>query len=420
MDRGRRAYGFKSTSLARMFVKILGIDRNSRDGKRLTEFKDPKRAGQSVGDIASVIFNLLKDRFGSTVGDGVKLSELHETLDKLSRGSESDVNQDQQTRILQTFVRKLSPVEGKWLTRILLKNMHLGFPSTKTAVFSILHPQAKSLSEKIGDLELLCQKINDPSLDVDEIDVFLFNHFRPMLATRMDIIDSAFEASSLGASEDVPGATSKKISKWGKPTPVSLPSPPFYVETKWDGERFQIHYDGHDFKYFSRRAFDFSHKFNETLTPQLRRQIQPGVESFILDGEMMAYHKRYKMFTQKGYNIDVKTMNKDNPNHCPVFVAFDVVYHNGIVLTRLPLKDRLLKLKSAFVPKEDVIRISEVKILNTKEEVIDCLNTAIDNLEEGLIAKDPNSTYEAGKRLETWLKIKPEVLHLLHQLTCLG
>ncbi|CAL8118040.1 unnamed protein product [Orchesella dallaii] len=410
VDRGRRAYGFKSSVLGRMFAQILGLDKKSKDGRSLLEFKDPERAGALAGDIGTIVQSIMKNRFSSNAdsNNGPTLTDLHEILDRIAKNPENDVNQERQKKILQSFIRKLSPLEGKWLVRILLKEMRLGFSSTKATVYGLLHKQARLLSERIGDLELLCQKLNDPSVEVSDVDISLFNHFCPMLATRMDIIDSTFEAGSSLNDNDSNGATTSKKST--KKDFVSLPPPPFYVETKWDGERFQIHYDGTNFKYLSRRAFDFTRKFDETLTPRLRPMISGTVRSFVMDGEMMAYNKKYKLFTTKGYNIDVKTMNKDNPNHCPVFVAFDLVYFNGDTLIKVPLRERREKLKTVFKVKEDVIRLSEFKTMNSKEQVIETLNNAIDDGEEGLIVKDMNSTYEPGKRGLAWLKIKPEYL----------
>lgn len=94
--------------------------------------------------------------------------------------------------------------------------------------------------------------------------------------------------------------------------------------SQWDGERFQIHYDGRALKYISKQGHDYSLKFNVTLTPRLAPQIKLGARSFILDGEMMAWDKRNKGFTQKGADIDVKNFRPDNLNHCPTYVAFDV------------------------------------------------------------------------------------------------
>lgn len=37
------------------------------------------------------------------------------------------------------------------------------------------------------------------------------------------------------------------------------------------------------------------------------------------------------------------------------------------------------------------------------------LNSAIDNLEEGIVVKEPHSIYKPNARKEGWIKVKPEV-----------
>lgn len=156
---------------------------------------------------------------------------------------------------------------------------------------------------------------------------------------------------------------------------------------------------------------DFTTQFNLTLTPKLEAQIKKSAKSFIIDGEMMAWNKKYNLFTQKGAEIDVKRLRPDNPNHVPVFVAFDVLYYNGEMTINVPLNQRYPILKKILTPKDDVVIIAEQKVVNTKEEVELALNSAIDNLEEGLIVKAYDSVYEPGVRGLSWRKIKPEVWH---------
>src|SRR5207237_5096551 len=92
----------------------------------------------------------------------------------------------------------------------------------------------------------------------------------------------------------------------GRKRPFELPDAPFLIETKWDGERFQIHYELDEstgletFKYFSRNGYDYTQQFGETLTPRLKEQFvqSPKVKSFILDGEMMAWNYARQAFTQ--------------------------------------------------------------------------------------------------------------------------
>jgi ATP-dependent DNA ligase I len=237
-----------------------------------------------------------------------------------------------------------------------------------------------------------------------------------MLCTRMTVIEDGFVMGEYGENNDEnpddkpkdKKSSSKKIKQ------VFLPNPPFIVETKWDGERFHIHYDGTRFKFFSKKGFDYAKNFDQTLTPRLKPLIRSGVKSFVVDGEMMAWHKRNKTFTQKGSEIDVKRMNANNQNHCPCFVAFDVLYYNGEILTEKPLSVRSKVLRQILQPKEEVLLLPEQKLMSDKEEVMEALNEAIDNLEEGLIVKATDSKYEPGERPVTWIKIKPEVFTYLN------
>lgn len=86
----------------------------------------------------------------------------------------------------------------------------------------------------------------------------------------------------------------------------------YYLEIKFDGERFQIHMKNGIFKYFSRNSFDYTQQFGETfesngtLTKYLKNLLNKSVFSFIIDGEMMGWHKTKKSFSSKGNLILMK------------------------------------------------------------------------------------------------------------------
>ena len=258
--------------------------------------------------------------------------------------------------------------------------------------------------------------MNDPSTVLIGTGLSLFNFFRNMLCVRFNISEE----------DEKPGQVStRKATSRRRKEAITIPPSPFTIETKWDGERFQIHYQrdpssGRDiFKYFSRGGFDFTASFTETLTPRLRARFvnSSSIESFILDGEMMAWNYAKQCYTQKGLSIDVKRMTTDNTNHCPTFVAYDVVYYNGQVLTDFPLKRRMEILEQIMIPKESVYDISPKKLGNTMEDVWKALDEAIMNCEEGIVIKDIESTYQPGKRFACWLKLKPEVYTVFMEFT---
>jgi len=238
-----------------------------------------------------------------------------------------------------------------------------------------------------------------------------------MLCHRLDV----------GNKKDEDSETSGKvIIGKSKRNPVTLPPAPFLVETKFDGERFQIHFKrgppGGDavFKFISRNGFEFK-IFNETFAPRFKGLIHQSqshpIESFIIDGEMMAYNYKNKNFTFKGQSMDVKTMrHHEDELHCPAFVAWDLVYFNGDSILHKPLTERMDLLKQVAQPKESVYYISEQKECGTLDEVMKLLDDVIERCEEGVVIKDRRSIYEPGQRKFSWLKLKPEVSELNNNL----
>lgn len=72
----------------------------------------------------------------------------------------------------------------------------------------------------------MCDKLKDPNVRLHEIEIALFEPFRPMLAERCDV---------------------QNIEKHFEKTPGKR-----FVETKLDGERSQVHYSNGKYKYISR------------------------------------------------------------------------------------------------------------------------------------------------------------------------
>ena len=71
----------------------------------------------------------------------------------------------------------------------------------------------------------VCQLLNDPAVRLHEVEVSLFSPFRPMLAERCNVrtVEESMKKSQF-----------------------------YYVEIKYDGERFQLHVENGVFRYFSR------------------------------------------------------------------------------------------------------------------------------------------------------------------------
>lgn len=80
----------------------------------------------------------------------------------------------------------------------------------------------------------------------------------------------------------------------------------YFLEQKFDGERFQIHMKDGKFKFFSRNGFDYTDNYGDSfdsdgvLTKYLKDSLGESTLNFIIDGEMMGWHKTKKIFSSKG------------------------------------------------------------------------------------------------------------------------
>lgn len=381
LDRERSAYGIKEHTLAKIYIRILCLHKQSKDAQSLLNFRSPKNAGTSAGDFGDVAYWVLKNRCSE--GKELTVAQVNTHLDNIAlKHAEHDPRGVDEE--LEIMLQRMSAKEQKWLIRIILKDMKLRMGHSR--VLGVFHPDAKEVYDVSNSLVKICEKLKDPSIRLHEIEITLFEPFRPMLAERCDV---------------------QNVEKYFVRNPGKR-----FVETKLDGERMQLHFSNGEFKYFSRNGYSYTDDFGSdarcgSVSPYLAKQLKPEVKSCILDGEMMPWNTKYKKFGNKGMNIDVKSLRVGNI-HQPCYCVFDIVYCNGKVLTNKPLSERLTTLKTVFTTCEGIIMHTTRKTVNSSQEVMEALNEAIDNQEEGLVVKDPNSIYKPNARKEGWIKIKPE------------
>jgi DNA ligase-4 len=59
----------------------------------------------------------------------------------------------------------------------------------------------------------------------------------------------------------------------------------FLIETKFDGERIQVHFTPEQMRYFTRNANDYTHIYGQKMTDIIRQCV--NAHSAILDGEIV-------------------------------------------------------------------------------------------------------------------------------------
>ncbi|XP_025209212.1 DNA ligase 4 isoform X1 [Melanaphis sacchari] len=382
-DKQRGAYGIKETALGKLYVKILCLAKDSPDAQRLLNFRVPKVSGPTAGDFAETLYWVIRSRFEDN--GSMTIADVNQLLDEIALKYATNESKEVE-QILQSALFKFSANEQKWLVRLLLKDMRLGIAHTK--ILKAYHCDANDLYDVCNDLTKVCKMLNNPSVVLHEISVNLFEPFCPMLSQRCEITDD------------------NQIMK-------TIKNDELFVDIKLDGERFQLHWSKEKnlFKYFSRKGNDYTDTYgcndvNGILSPVLAKQFKPDVKNCILDGEMMCYNTKYKSFSTKAMNIDVKKLRIGN-THQPCFCVFDIVYYNDVVITNRPLEERLNILNTIFDPLEGIF-VHTTRHKARKIDLMKHLNNAIDNYEEGIVVKDPLSIYKPNSRNAGWFKIKPE------------
>ncbi|XP_008323548.1 DNA ligase 4 isoform X2 [Cynoglossus semilaevis] len=378
-ERERMAYGIKESMLAKLYIDVLGLPKNGPEANKLLNYRAPTTSQGEAGDFAGMAYFVLKKR--CTSQGNLSIKEVNDFLDSVAANN-AGKQKDLIKKSLLQLITQSSALEQKWLIRMILKDMKLGI--SKETVLHVFHPDAVELFNVNTDLNKVCQQLHDPSVSLSEVSIGIFSAFKPMLAAVANI---------------------RNVEK-------QMGNSPFYIQTKLDGERIQLHKDGDVYKYFSRNAYEYTQQFGGSplegsLTPYIHNVFKNHVVNCILDGEMMAYNPTTESFMQKGSKFDIKRLMEDSELQT-CFCVFDVLLVNNQKFGNETLRKRCEILQTVFNPVKGRIHMVPKTDARTMQEVVDALNDAIDNREEGIMVKDPLSVYKPDKRGEGWLKIKPE------------
>ncbi|KAF8982790.1 DNA ligase (ATP) [Entomortierella lignicola] len=378
LDRERGRYGLKEQKMADLYIASLNLLPGSEPARKLKSWKEG--SGDSTGDFSLVVREVVATRSLVTHPQGQSIRDVNKLLTGLSRkGSEN-------AEIFKTLVQSYTPLENKWIVRVINKDLKIGM--SENSVLPCYHPDAIELFNVCSDLRKTVVDCSDPSVRVSTSTVNLGHPFKPMLSKRLSSARDVVE---------------------------SMGNMPFWIETKLDGERVQVHKDGEKYRYWSRNSTEYTHLYGATpdegsLTPFLHPLINPKVEKLILDGEMVEYDPATKEIINFG---TVKTAggnhSTDAHKRRPFLFVFDVLYMNGASIIDQPLESRRDMLPS-IIPKESEghIEILKYQVGFTEQHIIEAIDAAIMGHQEGVIVKNPRSAYTPNGRGQDWVKIKPE------------
>jgi DNA ligase 1 len=343
-----------------------------------------------AGDLGDVAFELSEKREASLTIDEV-FERLRQIKEASGKGS-----QEEKTGLLSDILQKATPEEGKYIVRLVLGKLRLGFGDQfLLEAFSIAFTGDKKHAGKIKESYSVCTDIGELAKTLAEHGARTTGHFsitpgRPVKSMLSQRVESFEELE-------------KRIQ--GKKA----------AEEKYDGERVQVHKDGDKIKAFSRRLEDITAQYPDVIEA-VRKSVL--ADTIVLDGEITAYAELEKdgnrieefypfqnlMQRRRKYEVE-KYREK-----CPVAVFFfDILYLNGESLLKKSYPERRALLEK-HITRSGIVHLARRTVTENIEEIEDFFNETVEKGLEGIVVKSMSSgsIYEAGKRSWFWLKWKQE------------
>ncbi|WP_409047114.1 ATP-dependent DNA ligase [Microbacterium sp. HA-8] len=198
------------------------------------------------------------------------------------------------------------------------------------------------------------------------------------------------------ATGSAPGLAAGAIRRWSARAGADP-----WVEFKWDGIRALGVWDGERLRLIGRRGTDITARYPELTDESLGL---PS-EAAVLDGELVALDETGRpsfSLLQRRMNLEKAQDIAAEARRTPVtYYVFDLIEHDGVDVGALPLHQRRALLERV---------VADARPPLSAPPVFDDLDAALATAREfgleGVMVKDPESTYRRGIRTESWLKVK--------------
>ncbi|MEM6312654.1 MAG: ATP-dependent DNA ligase, partial [Planctomycetota bacterium] len=382
---------------------VLGLDRSAW---RLAVIRN--------GEVGEALASVWK----TNAGDPLTLADLETLFDDLAATG----NAEEKRHLLAAVLRRCTTDRAAaYLGKIVMGDLRTGVRdgnllAALAEAFDRPEADVRRAALLIGALDAVAVRAKHDTLA--EAEFALFHPIQFMLANPVETAEEA--AGKLGGEvgELVSGSVGKEDVPTHPPTHPLTNSPTssshFLCDDKLDGIRGQVHKDA---------AGDKLHIYTRTLDrtdesfPDVVDQLQKVSGSFLLDGEILPY-KRGKVlpFSSIQKRLGRKTLTASILRQHPcVFVAFDILYRDGVLLMDAPLTERRAVLEDlasgcgATPLGEEATGpfvLARQMTTRTADEIESAFLEARAARNEGLILKDPGSAYTPGRRGGAWLKLK--------------
>ncbi len=349
-----------------------------------------KRLGD-IGLVAEAVLEKLPQHDAQ-----LDVASVHARLALIAREGGAG-SQERKVALLSELLRSVEPIAGKFIVRIIMGKLRLGF-SSMTMLDALSWAVAgdkqyrdalEDAYQKKADIGSLAAGFLQHRTEPEQLTAFLQQYSAevgvPVVPALCQRLNSAAEI----------------IEKMGE----------VFVEPKYDGLRVQIHVGFLDesgkrsVRVFTRNLENATHMFPEVSA---LLEMIPGRAVF--DGEAIGYDpqtgqlKPFQETITRKRKHDIAQTAESVPLR---YYLFDVLVHDGNSLLQEKLRDRkdllnkLIKQSDQFVITETIVTSDPIVLRQQHEHFL------AEGL-EGAVIKKVDSTYQSGRKGWSWVKIKEE------------
>lgn len=321
-------------------------------------------------------------------GDKARSSVIFvfERLDTLAHEG-GQGSQEKKIEILATLLRSIDRLSARYIARIPLDKLRLGFSDmTMLDALSWMLTADKSQRLRLEEAYNVRPDIGYIAKTVKEGGIKALSHVRarvgaPILAALCQRLPNADEM----------------IKKMGT---VS-------VEPKYDGVRVQIHYQKNGkVSTYSRNLENTSAMFPEL--DEIKKEIHAS--EIILDCEAIGLDPKTGKFIPFQETMTRKRKHKIDEARTSVplrFMVFDMLYKDGKDMLEMPLSARRRELEKSIKPGK-LLAVSPAIITDDAAVIRTFHDEQLQKGLEGAVVKKWESPYEPGRRGYSWVKFKEE------------
>jgi DNA ligase-1 len=353
--------------------------------------KEVEKSFSKIGDLGSLVEELVKKKSQRTLkGKTLDVEDVHGNLAKLAETGGAG-SQERRLNLLVELISHASPKEARYIIRSALGQLRIGVAEgiVRDAIASAYKVNADDvegawyLRPHYGEIAEIAKEKGEAGL----------KHVKLELGTPM-MVQLAEKAPSL-----------EEAMRSFKRTALQY---------KYDGMRTLVEKKGDKIWLYTRRLENVTAAF-----PDVVAAVKKAVKArdAILDGETLAIHpktgkplpfQRLSQRIKRKYGVEQAAKEIPAELH-----LFDVVYANGKEFFDNTLEERSAELQKIVTPIAGRIRLAEELRTDDLKKAEAFYKKALNEGQEGLIVKNLDAKYVAGRRVAGgWLKVKPAMENL--------